>query len=194
MRAYLKVAVAAMALMAAGTIGGCGGGVGDRTLVPVTNLLDTIAQAERRPFGAAFDVVPVTLQGETHAAVATPGASRITWELRLPDRAVLQVLVALKQEAWTTEGDGVLFRVGIAEGRTHEDLLTRVVNPYAQPDDRRWIPLTIDLGPYSGFKWSLFYHPRDLIWRIVLNTNAGLPGSTDSRGDLPLWGEPRILK
>lgn len=187
-----KVASLVAVVVAAVTICSCGG-AGNRTLVPVTNLLDTLDQAERRPFGSTFDVAPVTLRGETHRAVATPGGSRITWELHLPDRAVLQVLVALKEEAWTIEGDGVLFRVGVAEGRTHEDLMTRVVNPYGQPDDRKWIPLTVDLGPYSGFKWSLFYHPRDLIWRIVLNTNAGLPGSTDSRGDMPLWAEPRIL-
>ena len=192
MRRWLNVLAVAIALVAAAMVGACGGG--ERTLVPVTNLLDSIGQAERRPSGAAFDVVPVALQGETHAAVATPGGSRITWEMHLPDHAVLQVFVALKEEAWTIEGDGVLFRVGVAEGRTHEDLVTRVVNPYAQPDDRRWIPLTIDLGPYSGFKWSLFYHPRDLLWRIVLNTNAGIPGSADTRGDLPLWGEPRILR
>lgn len=163
------------------------------TLVPVTDLLDTLDQAERRPFGARFDVAPVTLQGESRRAIVTPGASRITWEQRLPDRAVLQVAVALKPEAWSVEGDGVLFRVGIAEGRTHEDLVTRLVNPFGQPDDGRWIPLTVDLGAYSGFKWSLFYHPRRLLWRIVFNTNAGLPGSKDDRGDLPLWGDPKIL-
>jgi len=187
-----KMVSVAIVLIAAAAICACGGG--NRTLVPITNLLDTLDQAERRPLGATFDLATVTLSGETHRAVATPGGSRITWELHLPDRAVLQVLVALKEEAWTIEGDGVLFRVGIAEGRTHEDLLTRVVNPYGQPDDRKWIPLTVDLGAYSGFKWSLFYHPRGLLWRIVLNTNAGLPGSTDSRGDMPLWAEPRILQ
>lgn len=169
------------------------GRTGRAPLVPVNDLLDSLAQAERRPAGAAFDVAPMTLNGESHRAVATPGASRITWELRLPDRAVLHVMVALRPEAWTVEGDGVLFRIGIAEGRTHEDVVTRLVNPFGQPDDRRWIPLSVDLGPYSGFKWSLFYQPRRLLWRIVFNTNAGLPGSTDQRGDLPLWGEPRLL-
>ena len=158
-----------------------------------TDLLDSLDQAERRPSGAPFDVSPVTINGESFRAVATPGASRMTWELRLPDRARIEVAVALKPEAWSVEGDGVLFRVGIAEGRTHEDLVTRLVNPFGRPEDRRWIPLSIDLRGHSGFKWSLFYHPRRLLWRIVLNTNAGNPGSTDPRGDMPLWGEPRLL-
>jgi hypothetical protein len=139
-------------------------------------------------------VTPVILNGETHRAISTPGASRITWEMPLPDGAVLQVAVALKPEAWTEEGDGVLFRIGIAEGRTHEDVLTRLVNPYGQPEDRRWIPLTVDLRAYSGFKWSLFYHPRRLLWRVVFNTNPGLPGTNDTRADMPLWGDPQILR
>ncbi len=166
---------------------------GGGAAISAADLLDSLEQAERRPGAAPFDVGPVTINGESIRAVATPGASRITWELRLPDRAALEVAVALKPEAWNVEGDGVLFRVGIAEGRTHEDLVTRLVNPFGQPEDRRWIRLAIDLNRYSGFKWSLFYHPRRMLWRIVFNTNTGNPGSTDSRGDMPLWGEPRLL-
>ena len=158
-----------------------------------TDLIDSLGAAERRPSSAVFDVSPVTINGESIRAVATPAASRITWELRLPDRARLEIAVALKPEAWTVAGDGVLFRVGIAEGRTHEDVATRVVNPFGRPEDRRWIPLTVDLGGHSGFKWSLFYHPRLLLWRIVLNTSAANPASTEHLGDLPLWGEPRLL-
>jgi hypothetical protein len=94
------------------------------------DLIDRLGEAERRPSGAAFDVGPVTIEGESIRAVATPAASRITWELRLPDRARLELAVALKPETWNVPGDGVLFRVGIAEGRTHEDIVTRVVNPY----------------------------------------------------------------
>jgi hypothetical protein len=157
------------------------------------DLIDSLGAAERRPSAAVFDVAPVTISGETIRAVATPAASRITWELRLPDRARLEIAVAVKPEAWTVAGDGVLFRVGIAEGRTHEDVVTRVVNPFGRPEDRRWIPLTVDLGGHSGFKCSLFYHPRLLLWRIVLNTNAVSPASADHPGYTPLWGEPRLL-
>jgi hypothetical protein len=179
------VAIAAWLILGAATT---------KALIPVADLIATFDEAERRPAGANFEVSTVTLDGETHRAIATPGASRMTWSMRLPDHAVVHVAVALKPEAWTQEGDGVLFRIGIAEGRTHEDLLTRVVNPYGQPDDRRWIPLSVDLRDYSGFKWSLFYHPRRMIWRIVFNTNAGLPGTNDPRADMPLWGDPQILR
>ena len=54
-------------------------------------------------------------------------------------------------------------------------------------------PISVDLGAHSGFKWSLFYHPRLLLWRIVLNTSAANPAGTEHAGDMPLWGEPRLL-
>jgi len=167
--------------------------VGSATPSTPTNLIDSLEAAERRPAAAVFDVGPVTINGESIRAVATPAASRISWELRLPDRARLEIAVALKPEAWTVAGDGVLFRVGIAEGRTHEDLVTRVVNPYGRPEDRRWIPISVDLGGHSGFKWSLFYHPLLILWRIVLNTSAANPASAEHLGDMPLWGEPKLL-
>jgi hypothetical protein len=165
---------------------------GSATPGTAADLIDSLEKAERRPAAAVFDVGPVTINGESIRAIATPAASRITWELRLPDRARLEIALALKPEAWTVAGDGVLFRVGIAEGRTHEDVVTRVVNPYSRAEDRRWIPISVDLGAHSGFKWSLFYHPRLILWRIVLNTSAANPAGTEHGGDLPLWGEPRL--
>jgi len=162
-------------------------------VVPQIDLTSTLSSAERRPAAGLFALENVELSGENRNAIATPGASRITWEVKLPDHARLHLAIGLRPEAWTIEGDGVLFRIGISDGRIHEDLVTRVVNPFGNADDRRWIPITVDLHPYSGFKWSLFYQPRRKTWAVVLNTSAGLPGSVDSRGDLPLWSEPAIL-
>ena len=193
MRLGARAALGAIALAAALGVWGVRRAT-DQTIVPPIDLLAVLDQTERRPIGATFDVTSVTLRGESHRAIAPPGGSRITWEIRLQERAVLQVFVGLKEEAWSTEGDGVLFRIGIGEGRIpYEELVNRVVNPFGRTEDRRWIPLTVDLGPYSGFRWSLFYHPGRLLWHLVFATNVSLPGGLDSRGDMPLWAEPRIL-
>ena len=125
-------------------------------------------------------------------AIATESISRVTWQLSLPDKAVLETAIALKPEAWTQPGNGVLFRIGIAEGRTYEELFTRVVDPFHVADDRRWISVTIDLARYSGSQWSLFYHPARLTWRLIFNTNSGPPGTDDRAADLPLWGQPVV--
>ena len=156
------------------------------------DLVATFPAAERRPAGATFDVADITIGGESHRTIATPGISRVTWQVHIPARAVLKTAIALKPDAWAEQGNGVLFRIGVAEGRTYEDLFTRLVDPFHVTDDRRWIPVTVDLSPYGGFKWSLFYHPSRLTWRVIFNTNSGPPGTDDRAGDLPLWAEPRI--
>ena len=158
------------------------------------DLIERLESAERRPVGAPFDVVQVDIGGESRRAIATAPISRMTWQARIPGRAVLKTTLALEPEAWQREGDGVLFRIGIAEGRTYEELLTRLVDPYRVPEDRRWIPITIDLGAYGGFKWSLFYQPSRLTWRLIFNTNTGAPGTDNRNGDLPLWGEPALFR
>ena len=185
----MRIAASHLLVAVACAVVGCGRG---GALVPATDLVAGLDAAERRPAAAAFTVVDMDISGQSLRAIVPPPIGRITWQTGLPGRAVLKTSLALHPDAWTQEGNGVLFRIGIAEGRTYEELLTRLVDPYHVVEDRRWIPITIDLSAYSGFKWSLFYQPSRLTWRIIFNTNAGPPGTGDQRGDLPLWGEPAI--
>jgi hypothetical protein len=128
-----------MVLVAIGMLPGCGlrQPAGPPSLA--RDLAADLGQAEQRPGGAPFVVAPVDVAGETRLAIATPGQSRLTWEQYFPDGAMLQVAVALKPDAWSMNGDGVLFRIGVSDGRIHEDVVTRLVNPHGQPEDRRWI-------------------------------------------------------
>jgi hypothetical protein len=183
-------AIPLLVVLVACAAGACGRGA----LVPAIDLVGDLDRAERRPAGGTFEVVTTEIAGQSMRAIVPPSISRITWETAVPGRAVLKTAVALHPDAWTQEGNGVLFRIGIAEGRTYEELVTRLVDPYHSPDDRRWIPITVDLSAYGGFKWSLFYQPSRLRWRIIFNTNSGPPGTDDRRGDLPLWGEPAIYR
>ncbi len=184
---------ARIVLLAVATCGmvACGRG---GPLEPPVDLLETFPSADRRPATASFELADIMIGGESHRAIATPGISRLTWQLHLPARAVLKTAIALKPDAWTEPGNGVLFRIGVAEGRTYEELFTRLVDPFHVVDDRRWIPISIDLSRYGGFKWSLFYHPSRLTWQVIFNTNAGPPGTDDRTGDLPLWAEPTITQ
>jgi hypothetical protein len=76
----------------------------------------------------------------------------------------------------------VVFRIGVSDGRTYYELLTRHVNPYDAPDDRRWIPVTVDLRPFAGKAVD-----------IIFNTDPSPPGvPADGRNDLALWGEPTV--
>ena len=109
--------------------------------------------------------------------------SRITWKVQVPDDAWLKLSLGMKPESWEKEGDGVLFRIGVSDGRAFEDLITQHVDPYNNKADRRWIPLKVDLSAYAGEKVEL-----------ILNTNTSPKGKGDDpRNDTALWGAPEIV-
>jgi hypothetical protein len=124
-----------------------------------------------------------TLGGESRLAIAVLPNARLTWKVTVPPKASLRLWIGLEQEAWNQEGNGVLFRVGVSDGSGFRDVFVRQVNPFLVTGDRRWVPVNIDLSPYSGLEVSLTF-----------NTNASPPGQgNDTRHDMPLWGEPAIV-
>ena len=46
----------------------------------------------------------------------------------------------MKPESWTAEGNGVLFLVGVSDGKRFDELFRQHVNPFGNPGDRKWIP------------------------------------------------------
>jgi hypothetical protein len=180
-RAVLTAVVLVVVIIAGWWLFRRGGG-GERI-----DLVERFATAEKRPSGTAFDVTEVTLNGETKRAINIPAApgnsSRLIWKVRVPDDAWLRVSVGMKPESWDKEGDGVLFRFGVSDGRTYDPLFTQHVNAFAREADRRWIPVTVDLSAYAGEEVEL-----------IFNTNASEPGKgDDSRNDLAVWGAPEVI-
>lgn len=154
-----------------------GGGAG------AIDLIAQLPTAEKRPADGTFEVIDVNLNGETHKAIFTRPESRIIYKLRVPDDAWLRVRLGLKSEAWTAEGDGVHFHVGVSDGRGFEELFIQTVNPFLNAGERRWIPVMVDLSAYAGEEISL-----------VFNTNNSPPNKgDDDRNDLALWGAPEII-
>ncbi|CAN5684567.1 hypothetical protein BH18ACI5_BH18ACI5_13150 [soil metagenome] len=146
------------------------------------DLIEQFQTAEKRPPGGTFEVIEAELDGVTHKAIFTLPESRIIWKLRVPDDAWLRLNVGMKPESWTKEGDGVLFHVGVSDGRSFDQLFIQHVNPYLNAGERRWIPVVVDLAPYAGEEISL-----------IFNTNNSQPGKgDDDRNDLALWGAPMI--
>ncbi|MFB3854952.1 MAG: hypothetical protein ACE148_14165 [Vicinamibacterales bacterium] len=154
----------------------------DEARPPAVALVDMLAEAEKRPTPDGFSVKNVTIGEETRRAISVPPASRMIFRVVVPNDAWLKTAVAIEPQGWQQEGDGVLFRIGVSDGRTYDPLLHQHVNPYSVPADRRWVPVTIDLSAYGG---------RSV--QIIFNTNTSLPQQGDDpRGDLPLWAEPAI--
>jgi hypothetical protein len=149
------------------------------------DLIEQLATAEKRPADRDFAVSDVTLNGDTHKAIEATPPSRITWKVRIPDGAWLRVHVGMKPESWTAEGDGVLFFVVISDGRSDEKLFEQYVNPFANQGERKWIPVMVDLAPYSGEEMNIIFNTR--------TSPATTPPRDDHRNDFAVWGAPEII-
>lgn len=147
------------------------------------DLLQNFETAQKRPEAGTFELLDADLNGDTRRAIFTEPASRITWRIQVPDDAWLRVAVGVKPEAWEVEGDGVLFRIGVSDGRQYDELMTQHVHAFENKGDRRWMPVMLDLSTYSGESVEL-----------IFNTNRSLPGKGDDpRGDLALWAAPEVV-
>lgn len=151
------------------------------------DLIEAFATAEKRPADVSFEVSDLTLNGETKRAISIPprpgNSSRLIWKVRVPDDAWLRVAVGMKPESWDKEGDGVLFRFGVSDGRTYDPLFTQHVDAFGREADRRWIPVMVDLSAYAGEEVQL-----------IFNTNASDPDKQDDpRNDHAVWGSPEVV-
>lgn len=159
--------------------GGTAGAIDLVALLPEAQKVSHWTEAGDAP----FTVKPVSLAGESHTAVFAPAFSRIRWKVQVPRRGTLEVYYGLREDAWTGEGNGVVFSVGVSDGRTFEEYLREIVNPKAHDRDRRWLSATIDLTAYEG-----------QLVELNFNTYSGPPrDGTDRRNDFALWGAPRII-
>jgi len=176
----LAIAVAVVAVLVLGwwLFGRSGGG-------GAIDLMERFASAQKRPDEGSFVAGDVTLNGETKKAIAVAPSvgTRITFKAHIPDDGWLRVSVGLKEEAWTQEGDGVLFRAIVSDRRASDELFVQHVNPFLNHTDRKWITLMVDLSAYAGEEVE-----------VMLNTNASPPGKPgDVRSDLAVWGAPEIV-
>jgi hypothetical protein len=152
------------------------------------DLLPAFAQAEKRsgpmPPAEAIKETKITINGEAKNCILEQPTSRILFHLTPPADAWFNASIALDPSVWDKEGDGVLFRMGIGDGKgAYEELLTQHVNPMDNPSDRRWIPVAVDLSAFAG---------QDIY--LILNTNASLPRKpVDTRNDLAVWGDPKLV-
>ena len=178
-RAVLTAVVVVVVIVLGWWLFGRGGGGGR------VDLLERFGDAQKRPNAELFSVVDATLAGETKRAIAINPTSgtRLIWKVRVPDDGWLWVSMGLKPEAWDKEGDGIKFLVGVSDGRAFEELFAQHLNPFAQPGDRKWVPVRVDLSTYAGEEVD-----------IIFNTYSSLPGAgDDQRNDLGLWGSPEIV-
>lgn len=138
--------------------------------------------ADRRPPGA-FNVTEFHRDGVSRPAIAAAVPSRLTVRLPFPRHGVFHASVSRANAPSGTHPGGARLRVGVSDDRTYEQLAALVLSP----DARDWTDLRVDLSAYAGWKWSLFYRPDRIAWRLVLSADA-----VDDAPPTVIWGEPRI--
>ena len=159
----------------------------ERTPVEFVDLLNTLPSAERRSLRPVEEAVRADLigpAGDIRPAIVTDAPARVIWSVRLPSRARLETAVALIPGASEQTGAGAAARIGISDDRRYDQLVAITLDGQVA-QSRTWQPVSIDLGDYSGWQWSLFYRPWERTWRLIFSADA-TPGGTIA------WARPVI--
>ena len=140
-------------------------------------------RADKRP-PAGFSLTDYRIGNAAHPAIAAAVPSRLTISLPLPRRGVFHAFAALADDAAVPRTAGVRLRIGVSDQRSSEGLTDLVLTA----GSRTWAEIRVDLSAYAGWKWSLFYRPDRIVWRLVLaaDTTDGVPATV-------LWGAPEIV-
>ena len=101
--------------------------------------------------------------------------ARVTWTLQFPETAEVAARIAIVDAGHG--GRGVTVRLGLSDNRAYYELLREPVPASAPGAPPVWRTMRTDLSEYSGWKWSLFYQPSRLKWRLIINADA-TPGGT----------------
>lgn len=143
-----------------------------------TRLLEVLTQARvYADTGEQVRAVSVWVENLEEAALLTRAPARVVFRLRLKRAFVLETAIALDRRAWSQPGDGVTFFVAIKGEDLFEYLFANFSNPYSIEQDRRWLPVEIDLSAYQE---------KDI--ELILGADPG--PQEDASGDLGLWKDP----
>jgi hypothetical protein len=176
----IRACLAALAISACGRVDPAQG----RPPVAYVDLLETLPSADRRarpPIDAAIRADLAGPPGDLRPAILTSAPARVTWSTRLPSRARLETAIVLTGDDHGAPGGSATARIGISDDRRYEQLANISLDAGAA---RAWQPVTIDLGGYSGWQWSLFYRPWERNWKIVFGA--------DGEGGRIAWARPVI--
>jgi hypothetical protein len=110
---------------------------------------------------------------------APSGSTALVYPVRVEAQTTFRASLAIAPQAWTAEGDGVVFSLYVEDDAGFHLLYSQYVDPKHQQQDQRWIPIQVSLSSFTG----------ELV-RLILTVNSGVAG--DRRYDWSGWGEPHL--
>ena len=145
------------------------------------DLVHEFDRADKRP-PAGFAIAERDVDGVRVPVIMAPVPSRLTFALPVPRHGILHARAAF-ETATPEEIPGVRLRLGVSDQRIYEGLSETVLPSAAGA----WTDVRADLSSYAGWKWSLFYRPDGITWRLVLAADAlvGRPATV-------IWAAPEI--
>ena len=146
------------------------------------DLIQQLPGAKLQPNADPIAAADVTINGDARRAISikSVAGTRITWKVTVPDNGTLLTGLGILEQGWTMPGDGVLFSIGVSDGKNYDELLSIMWNPFVNASDRRWNDISLDLSQYAGESVE-----------VIFNTRSG--PRDDRNGDFPVWGAPRIV-
>ncbi len=130
-----------------------------------------------------FKVEQWNMLGETHQVLfvhpAASGSTALVYPVKIEPRTAFCADLAVAPEAWGQAGDGVTFSVYVEDEAGMHSVYSQYVDPKHQQQDRRWLPIRVDLGAFSG-----------KLVRFILVTGSGPAG--DRTYDWAGWGDPYL--
>jgi hypothetical protein len=132
------------------------------------------------PHASGIGLRTFSIGGEEEAVLFQhPPSSLLYTFMPSAESRFLVFRLALDPAVWGPDsGDGVLFKVSMVEEQTVETIFSRWVDPKNNPEDRRWLDGSVDLGPYLGQPITL-----------ELSTSPGESSAADWAG----WGGLRLV-
>jgi hypothetical protein len=138
------------------------------------------ARVQPAPVPEVARIETATIAGASANVLRLTSPARLTWSLRLPVRADLQAEVAFVPDPAGSAPAGVTVRIGLSDDRIYDELFRAPLDGAAD-GSTVWQPIRLDLSPYSGWKWSLFYRPSRITWKLIVNADPTPGGSVHWR-------------
>ncbi len=149
--------------------------------------LDTaIIEAENPAFVTPKDARIASPSGDiiSHWGIFQHAPSSIIFDdVYVGDNAFLEFSVAIRNEAWDKDGDGIKFEISVLQDGKNTICWSKYIDPKNNPEDRKWHDVHASLDNISNTTATFIF--------------KAFPGptadSTNNNFDWGVWGSPKLI-
>jgi arylsulfatase A-like enzyme len=121
----------------------------------------------------------LVVKGQSINAIFSPPRTELKYEVKIPEKGVLDFGYGLMQRSFRHKGDGVQFHIDIKTRAKEERIFSSTIDPFKNVDHRIVFRKKIDLSDYENKRIELVF---------VTEKNGGI------HNDLSYWANPCIYQ